>query len=95
MAECPADELNGWLDFAEQDPAGWDPLWGPMAQLMSWMSATHPFSPKDIPPKAFLPRRVEPTSPEDTQAERVAKIRAGGGRVKEPPKLIPYTPKGN
>ena len=93
MAECPADEVNGWLDFAEQDPAGWEPLWGPMASLMSWMAATHPFGPKDIPPSAFLPKRVEPATLAETQAERVAKIKAGGGVVKEPPPLVKYTPK--
>lgn len=94
MREIDAAEVNGWLDFAEQDPAGWEPLWGPMAGLMSWMAATHPFSPRDIPPKAFLPAKPEPTAATDTQAERVAKIKAGGGNVKEPPPLVKYTPKG-
>lgn len=94
MGEIDAGELNGWLDFAEQDPAGWEPLWGPMTGLMSWMAATHPFSPRDIPPKAFLPVRVEATTAADTQTERVAKIKAGGGRVIEPKPLVKYTPKG-
>lgn len=92
MQECPADELNGWLDFAAQDPAGWETQWGPMSQLMSWMAATHPFSPRDVPPKAFLPT-VGEAKPADTPADRVAKIKAGGGRVIEQKPLIKYTPK--
>jgi hypothetical protein len=95
MRECPADELAGWQAFAEQDPVGWNPVWGPISELMSWMAAMRPFGPLEIPATAFLPRMVavQPRpSPADAKVDRVAQVRAGGGKVIQPPPLIPYTP---
>lgn len=92
MSEITAGDLNGWLLFEEQDPAGWMPEWTPFSHLMSWMAATHPFSPRDVPPKAFLPGPAVKSQPQ-TSVERAASIRAGGGMVVQPPPLILAKPK--
>lgn len=94
MAECPAEELNGWQSFQEQDPVGWQPEWEMFARLMSWMAATHPFSPRDIRPQAFLPGPPAAGDGPLTADEKAARVRGGGGVVRQSPPLIRAKPKG-
>ncbi len=63
------------------------------ARLMSWMAATHPFSPRDVHPRAFLPGPPADGGGPLTSVEKAAKVRGGGGVVRTSAPLIRAKPK--